>query len=124
MTLSMPALNSNWPSNRPAGPAPMMATWVRMWKPPDACKLSRFPDSGWTRGAIASDASSAYSPVTLANNYTVVWVLNAGPKMPYPCKQVISHNHESNPQDHPGRHRAGRQQPRGRANPDSFERVL
>jgi hypothetical protein len=28
--LSMPALCSNWPSSSPEGPAPMMATWVRM----------------------------------------------------------------------------------------------
>src|SRR6478735_6454517 len=35
MTLSMPARCSNCPSSRPDGPAPMMATWVRMevsWK--------------------------------------------------------------------------------------------
>jgi hypothetical protein len=30
MTASMPALNSNWPSNKPEGPAPTMATWVRV----------------------------------------------------------------------------------------------
>jgi hypothetical protein len=28
--LSMPALCSRAPSSRPAGPAPMMATWVRI----------------------------------------------------------------------------------------------
>jgi hypothetical protein len=28
--VSMPALCSSWPSSRPAGPAPMMATWTRI----------------------------------------------------------------------------------------------
>src|SRR3954471_18356606 len=30
MTASMPALCRSWPRSRPAGPAPMMATWTRI----------------------------------------------------------------------------------------------
>src|SRR6185369_11774109 len=123
MTLSMPALNNNWPSNKPAGPAPMMATWVRMWKPPDAHELSRFRVFVQKSSGRKSTrwVSSAYSSVTLANNYTVVWVSSAGPKMAAIEQQS---EHETHLQDHPGRHRTGRQQPRGRASPDFIERLL
>jgi hypothetical protein len=41
--LSMPALCSSWPSNSPAGPAPMIATCVRcmMLVEPEVRRLGR-----------------------------------------------------------------------------------
>ena len=50
ITASMPALCSSWPSSSPEGPAPMIATWVRMDRPYEG----RNPAATRKRGSSSS----------------------------------------------------------------------
>ena len=101
MTLSMPMPASNWPSSRPDGPEPMMATCVRSHEP----RLSIWPASSSAsrkRGRRSRPPSAAGSAIRASRRRPIVPARGPAPGA---SRKAASALKRASADQHLGRHR-------------------
>src|SRR5262245_39132338 len=114
MTLSMPYVCSSWPSSRPAGPAPMMATCVRMRAVPRGSFREHDPEK-WTpvfgrdhaQTRLADGLRTADRVAESDNGESMAQNRGATPAVSAATHHAPQAGHGEDDEDRSGQHRAG-----------------